>query len=165
MSNNPFDSYVKSDNMSNDMDESGDMIQIQESIPDLREVKGEVEHRIITERNESIHDLNQDMAILSETWKYLSSMIYDQGEQLDIAHKETEMAKINTSEGVVQLEKAKSLIKDRLIIVRDIALVLGGGILGIGGFFLGPIVGIGTVIAGGAAGGATAAGIHKLSNK
>ena len=162
MSNNPFDSYVKSDIKADNMN-NNDMIQIQEQIPNLREV--DVDHQIIVERNESIHDLNQDMAILSETWKYLSSMIYDQGEQLDIVEKDTEKAEINTTEGVVQLEKAKSLVKDRLIMVRDIALVVGGGILGIGGFFLGPIVGISTVIAGGAAGGATAAGIHKLSNK
>jgi hypothetical protein len=60
------------------------------------------------------------------------------------------------------LEKARKYVKDRLIMVRDISIVVGGGILGTGGFLLGPIVGVGTVIAGGVAGGAVVTGLHKM---
>ena len=136
-----------------------------ESIPGLIEMDGDIDHHIIAERKQSIHDIHRDMIDLADSWGFLSSIINEQGDKINVIEKETEKVEANTTEGVSQLEKASILIKDRLIIFRDIALVVGGGLLGAGGLFLGPIIGFGTIIAGGAAGGAAAAGFHKISNK
>ena len=139
------------------------MLQFDTTGDEYVEMVGDVDHRIIMERNESIRVLHQDMDIITDTWNYISSMIYDQGEQINIMEEHIEATEINTKSAAVNLEKSFDLIRDRLIIIRDIALIIGGGILGTGGFLLGPIIGVGTAVAGSAAGGAVAAGLHKIS--
>lgn len=170
MSYNPFSNYISSNTMSSnnstgtEQNQTQDRIQIS-GIPELVEMEGDVDQHIMAERTESIHDIQRNMLDLNSTWIFLSSMISDQGENIDIVEQQTVDAEENTTEGVIHLEKAVDLSKDRLIMIRNISLVVGGGILGAGGLFFGPLIGVGTIIAGGAAGGAAATGINKLSNK
>ncbi len=128
-------------------------------------VDDEINHKIALEQNESIHDLEQDMVHLSEMCANLSSMVGEQGETLDIPKNQIEQTLVDTEEGVKHLEKARTYIKSRLVMARDIAIIVGGGILGSAGFLLGPFVGIGTIVAGVAGGGAAVAGIHKVTRK
>lgn len=76
--------------------------------------------------------------------------------------RQIEDSMINTQEGTKSLRKAGEYIKDRAVILRDVALVVGGGVLGTAGFLLGPLVGIGTIVAGVAGGSAAVATIHKV---
>ena len=123
----------------------------------------EIDHKILKERNESIQNLEQDITDISDIWSSLASMVNIQGEEIDMVDHQVEVSVTNTNDGLIQLKKSKNLLKDRLSMVRDVALVIGGGILGTPGFLLGPIIGVGTVIAGASAGGITAFGIHKVS--
>ena len=125
----------------------------------------DIDRKIAQERNQSMADLTQVIDDIDEIWSILSSMIYGQGEEIDLVEENVDMAEINTAEGVVELEEAVSLIKDKFIIIRDLMLIMGGGLLGTAGFFLGPIAGIGAVAAGVSVGGAAVVGIHKISDK
>ena len=121
----------------------------------------EVDYHIAVERNQSIHEINRDIEDLAETWTMVSSLVEEQGENINIIENQIQNTVINTEQGVINLERANEYVKDKIIIIRDISIVVGGGILGAGGFLLGPLVGIGTVIAGSAAGGAVVTGLHK----
>jgi hypothetical protein len=156
MSNNPFDSYL------NQSGEDDNMFQTQELDFEHSIVDDEIEYNIIAERNQSVNELHKEMENLSETWNLAARLIMDQGEHLDVAEINVEKSEKNTSESVKLLEKAREHVKDRIIMIRDISIVVGGGILGVSGFLLGPMVGISTVIAGSAAGGAVVTGLHKL---
>ena len=175
--NNPFNNYQINEKeqiyFDDDFDDDFEQMYTQEytdsiELPDgtllIADDMG-VEYRIIKERNDSIHDIHKSMESISETYMMLGSMVHDQGEDLDIASRHIDESVINTDEGVDNLEKAGVYVKDNLIVVRDMAIVFGGGLVGAAGFFLGPIVGIGTVIGGVASGSALVAGIHKVSNK
>lgn len=125
----------------------------------------EVDQHIITERNQSIHEISRDMEDLADSWKLVSKLINEQGESLNMCSTNVDHTVVNTTVGLTSLEKAAEYAKNKFIIARDIGIVVGGGLLGAGGFLLGPVVGIGTVIAGGAAGGAVVTGLHKVSKK
>lgn len=141
-------------------------IQAQQAFDDVILVADtvDVNHRIIRERNESLHDLHAEITDISEIWSMLGSMIFEQGKNLDITEKRVEDAAVATEKGNINLEKAAEYVKNRLIIIRDMAIVIGGGVLGTTGFLLGPVIGIGTVFGGAAGGGAVVAGIHKVAN-
>ena len=132
---------------------------------DLTDLDNNINHNIINERNNSIHDLCNDISDMNESFIMLADMINDQGENLDTASNHIEMSELETTEGVNNLREASEFVKNKLIMIRNISLIVGGGILGASGFLFGPVIGIGTVIAGSAAGGATVAGLNKLSKK
>lgn len=118
---------------------------------------------ILKERNEEMKELCLEMESLSESWLAVSNLIHFQGEKLDMIDEEIEKVVENTETAKISLEKSVSHVRDRLIMVRDIAIVTGGGILGVPGFLLGPLVGIGTVVAGIAGGSAAVVGLHKIN--
>ena len=122
----------------------------------------EIDHRIVYERNKSIHEISQDVEHISEIMSDLSLLVQEQGEVIDTMEQQVENSVLATTEGTKSLERAALYIKDRGIILRDIAIVAAGGILGTTGFLLGPIIGVGTIIAGVAGGSAAVAGIHKV---
>jgi len=121
----------------------------------------DVDIEICHERHNSIIELERDMTDIAVIWSHLSEMIDIQGQDVDTVEKQIETTVKETSEGVSQLEQAAEYLKGKYVIVRDVSLVVGGGILGAAGLFLGPLVGVGTILAGVSAGGATVAGIHK----
>lgn len=168
-----FDEYDFNDDFNDDFDKMYTLEYTQEYTDSIELPDGtlliaddmEVDYIIIKELNDSMHNISKSMESIAETYIMLGSMINDQGEDIDIASKHINESTINTDKGLDNLEKAGIYVKSRLIIVRDMAIVIGGGLLGGAGFILGPIVGIGTVIGGVASGGALVAGIHKASNK
>jgi len=118
---------------------------------------------ILNERNEKLKELYVEMENLSQSWSAVSDLIHFQGESLNEIDGEMEKVVENTEQSKINLEKSVEHIRDRLIMVRDIAIVTGGGMLGITGFLLGPLVGIGTVVAGIAGGSAAVVGLHKVN--
>ena len=118
---------------------------------------------ILTERNEELKELYLEMENLSQSWSAVSQLIHFQGESLNQIDEEMEKVVENTEKSKISLEKSIGHIRDRLIMVRDIAIVTGGGMLGVPGFLLGPLVGIGTVVAGIAGGSAAVVGLHKVN--
>lgn len=164
MSHNPLSYFFRTN--SDDMDELiGHKLTIQEELTHPLISDDEIDYHIIAERNQSFHEIAQDMESLAETTEILSKLVYEQGEDLDVAEENIDHAVINTETALNHLERASEYVKDRIIIARDIGIVVGGGLLGAGGFILGPFVGIGTMIAGGAAGGAVVTGLHKVDIK
>ena len=120
-----------------------------------------VDYKIIKERNDSINNIYKDTVEISDISTMLSSMAHDQSDDINIINKQIDNTVIITKEGSDDLGKVVEYMKNKFIIFRDVAIVISGGILGANGFFLGPIVGVGTVVAGVAGGGAAVAGIHK----
>jgi archaellum component FlaC len=118
---------------------------------------------ILKERNEELKELYVEMENLSQSWSAVSQLIHFQGESLNEIDEEMEKVVENTEAAKINLEKSVNHIRDRLIMVRDIAIVTGGGMLGITGFLLGPLVGMGTVVAGIAGGSAAVVGLHKVN--
>lgn len=122
----------------------------------------EIDHQILRERNEQIRELNEEILHIHEAFATLASMIETQGETLEVSTKNIQTAELETTQATQHLQKAANYQRNTLIMIRDVSLVVGGGVLGTVGFLLGPLVGIGTVIAGAAGGGAVVAGIHKV---
>ena len=124
----------------------------------------DINQSIIEELHQSeieMRKLEEDVTIISDIFGMLGKLVYRQGEAIQVVHNQVTNTENNTDQSVVNLEKAAEYAKDKFVIARDIAIVVGGSVLGLGGFFLGPFVGIGTVVAGASAGGAAVAGIHK----
>ena len=63
-----------------------------------------------------------------------------------------------------KLEIFKQTLMDKFPVLRDAGVVVGGGLLGLGGFLMSPLVGIGTFITGISVG-AAVYGIHHKNNK
>lgn len=120
---------------------------------------------LIKERNKEIKELMTEMEILSSSWSSISELIHFQGQSLDILDQEMEKVKENTEKGKISLEKSVDYVSNRLIVVRDVSIVVGTGLLGMTGFLLGPLVGIGTLAAGIAGGSVAVAGLHNKDNK
>ena len=123
-------------------------------------VSDNVDELILKETNIDMKEITDDLEHISYIWEQLANYIYDQGITIDQINNDLETVENNVEEGTNQIEKAVMYAKDRLIIVRDISLVVGGGILGGLGFLAGPLVGAGTVLGGAAVGGAAVAKLH-----
>jgi outer membrane lipoprotein SlyB len=128
------------------------------------EINKSITEELNQSRNE-IKELEKEITMVAEIFAMIGKLVYTQGEHIDHISNNIETVEKNTAKGIEDLEKATIYNKSKLVIVRDLALVIGGGVVGLGGFFLGPIIGAGTVIAGMGAGGAAVAGIHKIQQK
>ena len=95
----------------------------------------------------------------------LSNMIHEQGESINNVLEMTQNSADNTVSGVNDLKTAKDMTPNNLNVLRNIAIVVGGCVLGSVGFILGPFIGLSTVIAGASLGGATAYGVDKIIKK
>lgn len=116
---------------------------------------------IIRERNNEMKELLIEMELLNSSWSSISELIHFQSFSIDQASENIEEAVKDTEESKNSLAKSANYARDRIIMIRDIAIVTGGGVLGLSGFLLGPFIGLGTMAAGLAGGGATVAGLHK----
>lgn len=123
----------------------------------------EVDMKIIEERNISFHELYEDLADIDEIFKEISRMVKEQEEPLSESLTNINISEKKINTGVYNLEKGKRFLKEKLIFMRDAAIIVGGGILGLPGFLLGPFVGLGTIVTGASAGIATVYGIHKVN--
>lgn len=118
-------------------------------------------NQMIKERNNEIKDLLTEMEMLNSSWSSISELIHFQGSFLDKASENIVKCEKDTEEIKNSLAKSVDYARDRIVMIRDIAIVTGGGILGLSGFLLGPLIGLGTMAAGLAGGGAAVAGLHK----
>jgi len=123
----------------------------------------EINTEIIKERNNEMKELLIEMEILNSSWTSVSELIHFQSSSIDQASENIEKVVKDTEESKNSLEKSVGYARDRIIMIRDIAIVTGGGVLGLSGFLLGPFIGLGTMAAGLAGGGATVAGLHNSS--
>ena len=126
----------------------------------LEPIENSVDYLIWLETEESMQEITEDLEHIGYIWQKLASYIHDQGKSLESTDQKMETIESNVKEGTDQIEQAVNYAKDKLIIVRDISLVIGGGILGTLGLLGGPIVGAGTVVGGAAVGGAIVAKLH-----
>ena len=117
-----------------------------------------IEDAIMNELNSSLHELGQDIDNINDIYKSLSSMVYIQGDKIKLTDRDIETSVVGMEEGTEILEKIKI---NGTKIIRDTAMVVVGGIIGAVGFFLGPLVGIGGIVAGITVGGAAVYGTHK----
>lgn len=115
----------------------------------------------IRENNESIREIETEVGLITEIFTMFSKLIHTQGETINEVDEKINVIETDVSIGTVNIIKASTYVKDKFVIARDVALVVGGGILGTAGLLLGPFIGIGTIVGGAAAGGAAVAGIHK----
>lgn len=140
------------------------MEQLEESVIEGDELEDIINRELedsIRENNESMRELEKEVGTISEIFIMLSNLIHSQKEPLEKVDNVVDTVESNIDKGTRDIAKAVSYAKDKFIIARDIALVVGGGILGTAGLLFGPLVGIGTIAGGAAAGGAAVAGIHK----
>lgn len=131
----------------------------------LVESEEEIDKKILEElevRQESMRELEKDLIDLSAIWIQLADMLGTQGQSLMQVNKKVEKIENTTSEVITNLEKASSFVKDKFVIARDITIIASGAILGATGLFFGPLIGVGTIVAGVGAGSAAVAGIHKM---
>ena len=115
-------------------------------------------------RRERIGDLRsmyREISEVTEISRHISGMVGHQGEQIEKAYEVVQNTDTNVHEAKEELQQGESLSKNRFKMLRDAAIMIGGGILGLPGLIFGPIVGIGTIAAGASAGGAIVYGIHK----
>ena len=121
----------------------------------------DVDEIILDETNSTVRKLCQDIEGLNDIFKTLSSIINNQGNLIDESEKNIEKSTIETELGTENLQVAVYENNNKLKRVRNVILVVVGGICGASGFFLGPVVGIGGVAAGITLGSAAAYGVHK----
>lgn len=72
---------------------------------DLQSIS-DVETHIINERKAEMFQIEQNVSDLADIFADLSSLVNEQGEQLDIASNHVEMSEINTHESVTNLSVA-----------------------------------------------------------
>ena len=112
----------------------------------------DIEEITIEQRNELIKGIEEEMVTLSEIWGHINQILEIQKDYLDIAHENIKEAEIETELGEenleLSLEKSRFNFKKKLKQIRNISIVVGGGILGLSGFLLGPTVGVSTTIGG-----------------
>lgn len=124
-----------------------------------------VDMLILEESNHDIKEIEQDMVHIASIWEQLADYIHIQGKEIDQANTQIENTEENTTNAVDNLEKASEYAKDKFIIARDVAIIIGGGVVGTGGFLAGPLIGVGTIAAGISAGIATVKGLHVYKKK
>ena len=107
---------------------------------------------IIYERNEEMKDLATDIEQLAEISNILGTMIYNQGEKIDVIEKNVEESINELEMSVVHLIGANEYAIKLRRNIRNAAIVIGSITAGACGFLAGPIVGIATTASGIAAG-------------
>jgi hypothetical protein len=109
----------------------------------------------IIEQNNDIHEIFKDLAGLRDIMLEFNIITSQQGEQLGTAAEEVAVIKDTTESGVQELTKAyeykEYLSKRRQGVTRVVAIVGGSG-MGIAGFLVNPLLGIGAMVAGGGIG-------------
>lgn len=88
------------DNTAGEQREATVMLQIEV-------VQGELDLELVKEREEALHQLEQDIQDINTIFKDLATMVYDQGEDINVIEDNVDKATEDIEEGVKQLEDAK----------------------------------------------------------
>jgi syntaxin 1B/2/3 len=107
----------------------------------LEEKDFDFDFDIISERNEEIKKIEQDVQMIHEIMNDLALMIYEQGEDIETIEQVIENSAINVKEGTKLLEKAENYMEKSRRMIRDIAILVSGTGLGALGFLGGPLIG------------------------
>ena len=124
-----------------------------------------IDRIILNERNESISEIDTCMSEIAEIWEMISNMVGEHGDNLAEVTETVKEIMENTEHGVKNLEGAADYMKDRIRKIRNVIILVAGGILGSPGLLLGPVVGIGTIATGVSAGGLVVYGLRRISEK
>lgn len=135
-----------------------DMQQIIDSVDDDEEV----DLKILKERSQSITEITENIEHTNFIMKKLSSLIFSQGENINIVNKSIEKAEDDTNKACHELSEAENLTSSTLKTARDVAILIGGLSLGALGFIGGSVMGIGTLIVGGVISGGVITVSHKI---
>lgn len=114
----------------------------------MYQIRENIDYEILHERNRDVRIIENDMKDLSDIMIDLSYLIDIQGEDIEQNMTNVEHAKMEIGETVVSLEQSVVYSRNRKEIIKNAVLVFGGISLGALGFIAGPIVGIGTLVAG-----------------
>jgi uncharacterized protein (DUF2164 family) len=112
----------------------------------------EYNENIIRERSIEMKELATDIEQLAEISQILGTMIYNQGEKIDVIEKNIEESILELETSVIHLENANEYAVKLRRNIRNVAIVVGSITAGAFGFLAGPIVGIATTASGIAAG-------------
>ena len=114
----------------------------------MYQIRENIDYEILDETNRDVRIIENDMKDLSDIMIDLSYLIDIQGEDIEQNMTNVEHAKMEIGETVVSLEQSVVYSRNRKEIIKNAVLVFGGISLGALGFIAGPIVGIGTLVAG-----------------
>ncbi len=102
----------------------------------------DIDMLIINDRNDSVHQLEEDLVVISEIMNDLSSMIHMQGQDIDQCASHVEVATENTEIATENLQQASQHQSSfRLNLWIGAAMFSGLTLGGIGLAFVVPIVG------------------------
>lgn len=108
----------------------------------------EVGLTILRERNEEIREIARDTSLIAEIMTMLSTMVSEQGEQLDVAEAHLEQAAEDTEDAANTLARAATWQERARGTMVDITTFAVGTGLGAMGFLGGPWVGLPTLVGG-----------------
>lgn len=143
---NPFDLFLAAVGTDEQKDEHAGKIQASDfgGIHRL----DEVDLAILKERQEELRKIEEDTLSISEIMNSLSSLLCEQGENLDLATEHVESSVTATSDAVISLDNALVWQSKMRGLLVDATTVLTGSGLGALGFIGGPVVGVPSLIAG-----------------
>ena len=107
-----------------------------------------IDVKIVKERNEQIREIEREISDLSEISLLLSSMLSEQGDQLEVNFQQLENIEEDFEQVEQSLEKSANYMNRMRAFTKDVAIMIGGISLGALGFFGGPLVGMATLISG-----------------
>lgn len=112
------------------------------------QVEGDVDQKIIEERNTELQRLANDVEVLRETVLMLQELAGEQGELLEVAEEHVLESAENVEEAVeIQEKVATKVKKNRLVVWLSGGGAAGGAALGALGFLVNPPVGIISMVA------------------
>jgi hypothetical protein len=103
---------------------------------------------LLRERNEEIQEIESDMIHLQSMMQTFSTLIFNQGADIDIVAENVEETVVNVEEGTIALEQAVDWKSKSRNLAIDAGTILGGLCLGSMGFLATPMVGVPTLVAG-----------------
>lgn len=136
--------------------ETIDKVNIYEETDNIDEI-------IMNELNEEITKISNDTVEIEEIMKALSSMVNTQGDNVNLMDETTDNVSDDVSKSIRNLADAYELKTGETKILRDVAIVAGGIVIGGLGFIVGPLIGVASLITGTTIGGGIVYSTRKSS--
>ncbi len=121
------------------------------------DIDNQIHYETAMEKNQ----LYEEISHVTDLFEYFAEILHSQGTNVSQAHTNVENSDNHVETARDNLAISEKYKDNKFLLARDAAIIIGGCVLGMGGFLLGPFVGIGTVAAGASAGSAAVYGIRK----